>query len=192
MEIYNHNKGVGEIRSLITFVNTYKPIVEKVLFFVEYEDGKNKIFLDKDNYLYNLYCKKLNEKDLLKETDNLIKKIHYVRRYYSFIKVLKDEDGSLINKEFIFYYGIHLKNTIVKYLSKNNRFKNVFYLTKNKNMGFTSYDDSGFIDDVFEYNNYQLDMENHLNFKEIELPYILQRKDKILKIKNRIGSNQIS
>lgn len=187
MEIFNHvNK--NETNTLISFINTKNTIVEKIIFYVEFENGKTKMVLDNLGYLTNLSLKHRNNKNILKYTDNYIKNIACIKRYYSFIKILDNSNEDLNGKVMVLYYGRTIKKMLDEYLKNNNKISNMFRIIKDMNLQnpYASYDDSFFTSQEYEVDDYSLDMENELKFQTIELPYILLRKDKLNKIKEKI------
>jgi len=187
MEIFNHIKNDGH-KTLFAFINTYVPIIVKELYYVEYTNGKGEMLLDDSKYLFDLYWKYRKNENILEYTDDLIKKISHTKRYYSFIKIIKDADADLIGKTMILFYGRSIKEKIEAHINENKRFDNLFCYIKSSSLAYPTYADSYFTDDKYQLNDFSLNMDDHIKYKTVILPYVLLRKDKLLKIKERICS----
>lgn len=189
-EFLNLNFKIGYNESydvIISFINTKNTIIARQTYAVKDEKGI-RLYLDKCNYLKNMYEQTLFYKKTHKDVDSQtdIKDISPSLRYYCYVKIQKDYNNSSNNgKTMIFYFGKKIKDMIEEYINGDNNklFSNTFYLSVKKMFGYLNYDSSYFmLEKDITITDYSLNIEDEIKFKAYVPTYIRQRREKLLNL----------
>jgi len=201
MDIYNKYFNIRSLNqyekyiSEICFINSVNPIISKDLFYIESDRiDKNFYVDDSSHYLRDLFktIRFVDGEDrtnlILKNSKGFINEIRYNRRYYTYIKVIKDEKNPQFDgKIMIFQFGNRVMNIIDNYhLSCNgNLFNNTLKLIISTTHNYLNYDSSYFTHNILNItdNNLNLNFEKNLNFKTLNI-LAIDRKEKLQKIIN--------
>lgn len=176
MEIYNryvkhpHNAEIAVIASSSS---------SKRVFYVEFHDGKQGFYLDKDNCLFGLQrglqgslFNKLNTQH------EIVKNINSVVRNYVFIKVIKDKQNPQLEGEtMIFYFGKKILDILKgsgNYL-QSKVFKKSFIIDTKLIGGFPNYDNSHYTDNDVSFKE-DLDIEQYINIPVLDLETMVKQK----------------
>lgn len=151
--------------SEIAFINTQIPIIRKTIFFIESKNNdymKTDIYVDNDKQNLKEITHKFRDRDFF---DEFIGHIQPSVRYYSYIKVIKDENNPQLEGEnMIFYFGKKICDKIENYLFYHTNFRHTFQLRMYKKEYFPVYDDCLFSNNICEIHE-DFNIESQLNFK---------------------------
>lgn len=186
-EIYNKYIRSPYYDSDIVFINSKTPILERRLYWVKYEnDDISKSYLDYNKYLQTLYWdSKNNGISILSATDGLIEDVQPVTKCYSYIRIIRDNyHPELEGDIMILMYGYRIKTIIKDYWGDkdNDSFEHLFNFNKYMSTGygnFPNYDKSKFYKTKASETDMLLDIESEINFKTVQLPLKLSRKQKL-------------
>lgn len=160
-------------KSEIAFINIQNPIIKKPLYYIKSKNTdylKTGFYVDNEKqHLQKFYNKYFHNYGLSNNhiEDDYIEDINISIRYYSYIKILKDENNpQLEGEKMIFYFGKNINDKIYNYnyILKNKKFKHTFQFNMYKKQQFPVYDNSFFTNNKIEIYE-DLDLETLLNFK---------------------------
>jgi len=175
MEIYNKYIKHPH-KSKIAFIKTLSGVISKTIFYVEFKDLKTGMYLDKGNRLNELYKFKH-----FVESEGDITKIQRFYKYYTFIKVIKDDNNPGIEGEtMIFYFGRQILLNIRKYPLKYT--ENIFNLKSNLLQRFPDFSESKFSSKKMVLKDNSLNIESFVNIPVLDLEAIERKKNRRKKL----------
>jgi hypothetical protein len=174
--------------SEIAFVNTLSsPIIQKKVFYVQ-GDKITGFFLDKNDYLKNLYWTSRKddiELDIL--SNGYISTIQQTTKYCSYVKVIRDNQNTQFEDQImIFQFGTAILKKIENYFDGSPViFEQTFAIRIKITSGFPNFEDSCFTNNNIELSdpNLNLELEPKLQFKTVTLPLQLERREKLERLK---------
>jgi hypothetical protein len=188
---------IKPLDSEVAFVNAQPPMITKFLFHVEFsKGGKTDKYLDKNDYLFNLYksvkwnsLRNVEEQKLrfLEKTNGYISYIEPFTRCCAYVKVLRDEQNPQFEGQIMLIrFGVRIKEKIQEHFANGAKsFDKTFRIITEFKHGFPSFDKCYFTDKDINIVDKTLDLNSEFSYKTIDL-LSLQRKDKLEKIRNSI------
>jgi hypothetical protein len=171
--------------SEIAIINTKNTIIEKNFFYIEGVDGspiKSGYYSDSNDYLLNLYINSKNDIN-----NNIFKSINYIKKYYTYIKVIEDfNNPQLEGQIMIFSFGkllLHIFNSYGAIFNKTFRIK-----VSIKGGSFPDYNNCEFTNKSVYLIDGNLNLDSEINFKQINIQSII-RKEKLEKIISNNNEN---
>lgn len=197
LNTYYNKKTENEYNVILSFINTKNTIVKKEIFLVN-SSNNHDAYLDSGDYLKNMYNQTFFSNKKFKDVDEYtdIKKITSITRYFSLVRIENDMNTPENNgKTMIFYFRKSILNMIEDYIGEDNNklLSNSFHLNvRLVDYKYYNFDHSSFIlDKNFTLTDYSLGVENEIKIKTYVPTIILNRKDKILKLKEKICSKLV-
>jgi len=171
-----------DYQSTIAFINTNNTVLMKDLFFVEFKDNskfKNNFYLSDEN-LRKMFLQIRTRN--MQFQDAYIKNISYIKKYYSYVKIIEDEyNPQLEGKVLLMSYGVSIKNRIDLYFDCHTNFKNTFRFVKKTHQTFPDFVESFFTSEELEINDSNLDIDSEIRYIKYD-PIKVERKEKLQKL----------